>query len=329
MKSAFSRNIDKKHNLLYNNTDKPNIPYFGNKKYLIKRILLMLNFICNPISGNSKASKAMATIRSELERLNVEYEFHITEEKRHATRLARQLTQEGYTDIVVIGGDGTLHEVLNGIVNPEKVTLGIIPCGSGNDFANVAKIPLEPLAALKLILSGNAKYTDYMVCSGIRGINIMGTGVDVEILKRCYKSKIIKGKLKYAISTVLSIISYKYPHVEAIINGQKRERDCFIVCTANGSVFGGGITIAPQAEIDDGKLDFVLVNGMKGSKKPYALIHLANGKILDIPETEFCNIENVKAIFNTPVDIQIDGEIYSGINYNVNVVHNELKVYRP
>lgn len=289
----------------------------------------MLNFICNPTSGSSKAAKAMDAIRTELERLNIEYEFHITEEKRHATRLARQLTKEGYTDIIVIGGDGTLHEVLNGLVNPANANLGIIPCGSGNDFATAANIPLEPLSALKLILSSDAKYTDYMVCSGIRGINIMGTGVDVEILKRCYKSKILKGKLKYAVSTVLSIISYKYPHVEASVNGQKRERDCFIVCTANGSVFGGGITIASRAKIDDGKLDFVLVNGMTASKKPKALLHLAKGKILDIPETEFCNTESVKAVFNTPVDIQIDGEIYSGVNYNVSIVHNELKVYRP
>lgn len=289
----------------------------------------MLNFICNPISGNSKASKAINTIRAELERLNIEYEFHLTEEKRHATRLARQLTKEGYSDIVVIGGDGTLHEVLNGIHDPSKTNLGIIPCGSGNDFANKAKIPEAPLDALKLILSGNAKYTDYMVCSGIRGINIMGTGVDVEILKRCYNSKILKGKLKYAISTLISIISYKYPHVEAHFNGKDIERDCFIVCTANGSVFGGGITIAPNAVIDDGKLDFVLVNGMRGKRKPDALLHLASGKILDIPETEFCNTESIKAVFNSPVDIQIDGEIYSGINYNVNIVHNELKVYRP
>lgn len=289
----------------------------------------MLNFICNPTSGNSKSAKAMDIIGTELETLNIEYKFHITKGKHHATELARKLTQEGHTDIIVIGGDGTLHEVLNGIVNPEKVSLGIIPCGSGNDFASVANIPLEPLSALKLILSGNAKYTDYMVCSGIRGINIMGTGVDVEILKRCYKSKILKGKLKYAISTVLSIISYKYPHVEANVNGQKYERDCFIVCTANGSVFGGGITIAPKAEIDDGKLDFVLVRGMKASRKPDALLHLATGKILEIPETEFFNTESVKAMFNTPVDIQIDGEIYSDITYDVHIIHNELKVYRP
>lgn len=168
-----------------------------------------------------------------------------------------------------------------------------------------------------------------MVCSGIRGINIMGTGVDVEILKRCYKSKILKGKLKYAISTVLSIISYKYPHVEVNVNDQKYERNCFIVCTANGSVFGGGITIAPKAEIDDGKLDFVLVRSMKASRKPDALLHLATGKILEIPETEFFNTESVKAMFNTPVDIQIDGEIYSDITYDVHIIHNELKVYRP
>lgn len=289
----------------------------------------MLNFICNPISGNSKAKKAMEIVRAELERLNIEYQFHITEEKHHATRLARQLTHEGFNDIVVLGGDGTLHEVLNGIHDPSQVNLGIIPCGSGNDFASKAGIPSSTIDALKLILSGNTKYTDYMVCSGIRGINIMGTGVDVEILKRCYNSKILKGKLKYAISTLISIIAYKYPHAKAHVNGETLDRDCFIVCTANGSIFGGGITIAPNAVIDDGKLDFVLVSGIRAGRKPDALLHLAKGKILDIPETEFFNTDCVKALFDTPVDIQIDGEIYSDINYDVKILHNELKMYRP
>ncbi len=289
----------------------------------------MFHFIINPTSGNGKSIKAREAVESVLNAMNVEYRFHETDRKHHAVRIVRELTRSGERDIVVMGGDGTLHEVLNGLHDPQNVNLGLIPCGSGNDFAVSAKIPEDPVAALDIVLKGETKFTDYMVCSGVRGINVMGTGVDVEILKRCYRSKILKGKMKYLISTLITVFSYKYPHTTVTRGGKTTEHDCFIVSTANGKCFGGSIVIAPNAEIDDGKLDFVLVNGMKGYQKPNALAHLATGKILDIKQTEFENVEALQAVFTEPVDVQIDGEIYHDLKYDVSIVHNQLRMFRP
>ena len=181
----------------------------------------MLHFICNPISGNGKASKAADTIMTKLNDSDIPYEFHFSDEKGHATQIARELTEQGYKDIIVVGGDGTLHEVLNGLCDPKQVNLGLIASGSGNDLGGFVGIPKDPIAALDIILNGTPKPTDYLMCSGIRGINVLGTGVDVDILKRCYKSKILKGKFKYMISTLISVFLYKYPHATVTVDGKE------------------------------------------------------------------------------------------------------------
>ncbi|MBE5818081.1 MAG: diacylglycerol kinase family lipid kinase [Clostridiales bacterium] len=289
----------------------------------------MLHFICNPISGNGKASKAADTIMTKLNDSDIPYEFHFSDEKGNATQIARELTEKGYKDIIVVGGDGTLHEVLNGLCDPKQVNLGLIASGSGNDLGSFVGIPKDPIAALDIILNGTPKPTDYLMCSGIRGINVLGTGVDVDILKRCYKSKILKGKFKYMISTLISVFLYKYPHATVTVDGKDTVHDCFIISCANGRRFGGGIVIAPEAVIDNGSIDFVLVNGMKWYHKPAALLKLATGKILDVKQTEFMHASTVRAVFDEPCDINIDGEIYSNVELDVSIVPGGLNMYRP
>ncbi len=287
----------------------------------------MLNFIYNPNAGSGKAAKCYKTISAELKKRNIPHIFHNTCCKGHATQLANQITSAGYRDIVIMGGDGTIHETLNGIIDPSSVRLGIIPCGSGNDFAASSKIPSDPVSALDIILSDKSKYIDYMECSGVRGINIIGTGIDLEILKRCYKYKMLKGKLKYIISTISSLIKYDCTQIEAITDNTASHHKFFIMCAANGKYFGGHIPIAPNAQISDGKLDFVLVNDMPGIKKAGALVKLLQNKILTLPETLFQSTSCVKAISNVPIDIEIDGEIYSNLKFNVSVIHNKLRLF--
>ena len=287
----------------------------------------MLNFICNPKSGHSKASECAQLLKQSLEAMDIPHEFHFTTSKQNTIDITREITSKGAENVIVIGGDGTLHDVLNGISDTSAVTLGLIPCGSGNDFASSAGIPLDPYKALGIILNGKTRFVDYMECSGVRGINVMGTGVDVDILKRCYNSKVLKGKFKYAIATLVSVFCYKYPHLTAIADGVKAERETFILSVANGKCFGCSIVIAPHADISDGKLDYVLVNSMKWYHKPNALIHLAAGKILDIKQSEFTNVEHVEALFDKPTDIEIDGEIYHDLKFDVRVVHDRLKMF--
>ena len=129
----------------------------------------------------------------------------------------------------------------NSRANFENCRLGIIPAGTGNDFAACAGIPLDPLKALDLVLNGEAKYTDYMqLDGGVRGINIIGTGIDVEILQRCRRSKILRGKLQYIFSLVISLFKFKNYSVRTECNGQEHRYQSLIACVGNGTTLGGG-----------------------------------------------------------------------------------------
>ena len=289
----------------------------------------MIEIIANPSAKNRKAAKCAEAVKKYYDRKGVEYRIHYTDAPRHATRLAEELSKTSDV-IVALGGDGTVNEVFNGI-DAEKVKFGIIPCGSGNDFADSAKIPLPPEKAAELILSGEAKPTDYMVCGGVRGLNIIGTVIDVDILKRCRKSKILKGKLQYVISLIISLIKFVFYKFYIMRDGaeKREEKEALIACVGNGKKFGGGIRMCPEAEIDDGKLDFVVAGKLKKSKIPHAFIQLMKGNILKQDFTSFERVEHIRLEFDKPVTIQIDGELYDDIDFDLSIVKSGVKIFRP
>ena len=290
----------------------------------------MIKIILNPKSGGGKVKKVFEKLKPILEEKKVEYVVYETEKEKQAIYLANELTKEGACDIVVIGGDGTLNEVVNGFSNFENCRLGLIPAGTGNDFATGANIPKDPVAALDLILNGEAKYTDYMqMDAGVRGINIIGTGIDVEILQRCKRSKILKGKLQYLISLIISLFKFKNYKVTAKFNGKEKEYQALIACVGNGCMFGGGIRMCPKAQIDDNKLDFVVADGVKRRKIPGAFIKLMKGRILEQDFTRFENVERVEVYPEKKFIMNVDGELYEDLEFKVSIVKNKLMMYRP
>lgn len=288
----------------------------------------MLNFVYNPAAGKGKAQRFRATIEETLKSKGVAYSFWETNCQGDATRIVRELTLKGETQIVAMGGDGTLNEVLNGVVDPAKVQLGLIPCGSGNDFAGAAKIPTTPEAALDVLLNCEPKYTDFLECSGVRGLNIIGSGIDVEILKRSYKMKWLKGSVNYAVSLLISLIRFRMYEFRARFNDSDAHHKGLIVCACNGTRFGGGIRICPVADLDDGRMNIVIVENVKKSMIPGALLKLMQGKILGEKFTLHALAPNMQAEFCRATSIQIDGEIYDDLLFDVHVVHNQLKMYR-
>lgn len=288
----------------------------------------MIHFIINPKAKRGKIGKRVAVLEKLLHEKNIEYALHYTTARGVATDLAREFSKEPDSTVVAVGGDGTINEVLNGI-DTNNAKFGIIPSGTGNDFVACAKIPADVEKALDLILNGEAKPTDYMVCDGIRGLNVIGTGIDVDILKRCRKSKILKGKLQYVASLIISLIKFKFYKFFFRKDGEKIEKEGLIVAVGNGSQFGGGIKICPKASIDDGELDFIVVGKLKKRKIPGAFIKLMKGKILELDFASFERKEEIQIDFDKPVTIQIDGELYDGLKFDVSVVKHGINIFRP
>ncbi len=291
----------------------------------------MIDFIVNPSAGGKagkKIKKALPKIEKRLVERGQKYLIHMTKNPRQATELTDSLIKNGATTIVVVGGDGTLHEVINGFSNFDKVSLGIIPCGTGNDFASALGLPFDPVEALDLILDGEPKYTDFMQMPTVRGLNIIGMGIDVDVLKR-YSELKKKSKFQYTMCLIKTLFNFDYVDFDAVINGEKTHHHSFIACIANGHRYGGGIPICPPALAHDKQLDFVTVSEIKRTAIINAFIQLKKGKILSLKQSAHQNMQEVKIIPTSDYVVNVDGELYPNIPFEVKIVSDTLKVYRP
>ena len=287
----------------------------------------MYQIILNPVSGKRKARKNLRAIEQVLKERNLSYAVHFSKGIRDAEHIARALTSAGETELIVLGGDGTLHEVLNGLVDPTLCRLGIIPSGTGNDFVDTLGIPKNPKQAIQLILDGEAKATDYLEISDRRCLNVAGLGMDVDVLERCNRGK-MRGKLKYLFSLLQSVFAFKGYPVEIEQEGKIEKRDVLIAATCNGKQFGGGIPICPNADVQDGKISVVIVDCIGGKFKLIkALLTLLKGKILSYPATTHFLCDRVVFRPQTPCTVQLDGELYTDIVFDAKV-RQGLKIYR-
>ena len=197
----------------------------------------------------------------------VAYELHESCDVHDAESIARRLSEAGEQEFIVLGGDGTLNEVLNGLSDPSLCKLGLIPSGTGNDFAERMGISMDAEKALLTILDGEAKPVDYIEVSGTRSMNVAGLGIDVDVLERCQRGK-MRGKIKYLMSLIRSLFAFKGIRVQIESEGRETEtRDVLLCAVCNGTQFGGGIQICPPADPTDGKLDVVIVDCIGGVGK--------------------------------------------------------------
>ncbi len=277
----------------------------------------MYHIILNPVAGKKRARKNLAVIERILNERKIPYEAHITGAANDAKETVRRLTADGVEDILVLGGDGTLHEVLNGLVDPTKCRLGLIPSGTGNDFATKIGLPTDPEKAILKVIDGEAKPTDYLEVSGIRCMNVCGMGMDVDVLERCNRGK-KKGKLKYFWSLLHSLFTFKGIPVTVSADGREEKRNALIAAACNGTQIGGGIAICPVAEVDDHKIDVVIVDCIGGKWKIVkAFMKLMKGKILEYPATSHFLCDRVTFTPDAPRTVQLDGELYENLIFDV------------
>ena len=285
------------------------------------------HIISNPAAGKTKSGKSLQIVQDVFTESGAAFETHLTERAGDATEIARRLTENGETEIIALGGDGTLHEVLNGLADPSACNFGLIPSGTGNDFAEKIGLPLDADATARIVLKGEVKETDYLEVGGMRCMNVAGVGMDVDVLERCQKGK-MKGKLKYFKSLLQSLFSFKGYRVEIQSEEVTETRDVLLAAACNGAQFGGGIRICPAADVADGKLDVVIVDCLGGKWKIIkAFMALLKGKILEYPAAKHFLCATWKFLPKQDCAMQLDGELYRGVPFDVKL-RRGLKFYR-
>ena len=284
------------------------------------------HIIFNPMAQSGKSKTVLDKVCQRLEQENREYEVHQTLGRGHAMLLAEQISQFA-EEIIVIGGDGTLHEVLNGIVNPQAVRLALLPAGTGNDFCTGVHIPNDPDEVITKVLNGQTQPTDYIDFSGKRCLNVGGMGMDVDVLERVSRGK-MKGKIKYLWSLLSSMFTFKGYQIRLSVNGKVYNENALFVAVCNGSQFGGGIRICPSAKADDGKLEVVLVKKLGFFGIVRAFIALLRGKILSFPDTQHFLCEQAEILPDVERTVQMDGELYEGYRVLDAKIMHGLNIYR-
>lgn len=238
----------------------------------------MYYFIINPRSRSRKGMAIWGQVQRELQSRKIPYRFYFTKYRRHACKLAAQLspslTQEDI--LAVIGGDGTVNEVINGLSYPADFSFGYIPTGSGNDFARSMDIPAETIPALELILAPvQRKNIDLgsVISNGRKHLFGVSTGIGFDAvichealaspLKRVL-NKIHLGKLTYAALAIKQLLFFKPCKMELLLdNGRQLNlRNVYFTAVMNQPYEGGGFRFCPEADPADGYLDVMAVAGL-------------------------------------------------------------------
>ena len=285
----------------------------------------MLNVIVNQQARRVK--KLVAKTEERLTAAGVAYRVFYTDKPGAAMKYARSLSAAGGTEFLVVGGDGTVNEVLSGLTDPAACTLAMLPAGTGNDFAAAAGIPVG-LRALDLYFNGVPRPVDYIECGTRRSMNIAGTGIDVEILRRCQRMKHGTNKGKYFRALVACLLRYRGTKVRVTVNGETREYTALIAAVCNGTRLGGGIPLCPPAKIDDGQLELVIVDCPPLRTLVPELVRLMRGKLLTRPIAHHIPCSGAVIEGEGNIFVQYDGEICEEGALNARVVSGALKLYR-
>jgi diacylglycerol kinase (ATP) len=243
----------------------------------------------------------------------------------HAIDLARQAAEDGYELVIAVGGDGTTHEVINGLMQvPEekRPRLGIVPVGTGNDFASNVGIQSKPDLAMRRVFTGQPKRVDIAsIKSGDRceyWDNTLGIGFDATANIRSHRVPILRGFFVYLISAIQTIMLNHDPAFLEFKSDQESWQDhSLLLVLCNGAREGGGFHVAPEALVDDGWLDYASITNVPRWMMFRLLPEVMNGTHGRFHQVRLNKFRELHLKSDRPLIIHTDGEIFAGFGTDV------------
>ena len=266
------------------------------------------HLIFNPAAGRGRAIRETAAVSAEVRRQLGDVAIYHTDRKGHAAEIAASLRGQGVT-VIAAGGDGTVHEIVNGLVGG-NCTLGIIPIGSGNDFVKMLNLKGgDWRSAVAAIRRGHTLQADVGKVGAVYFPNGVGIGFDAEALIESHKTKHLKGFALYFASVLKALRRYRNRTVTLTIDGRRQTREIFLIAVGNGECAGGGFYLTPGARIDDGRLDVCIARALKLREILLLLPRVVKGKHIGMPQVEYLQAEHLRIESAQGIPAHADGEL--------------------
>lgn len=287
-------------------------------------------FIVNPVAGKGKSNSVVKNIKEKMMAFNVPYKIKMTTRKKEAEEIAKNAVCNGYKKIVAVGGDGTIYEVVNGIVG-SKALLGVIAAGTGNDFVRTVGIPNDLEEALKTIVYGKTRAIDCGKVNNRYFVNVASIGLDAEIVKETENIKqYLSGSGAYIGGLLKTLFTFKYKDIHMNIDGMKKKKNITLVAVANGKYYGGGMKIAPMADIEDGDFQVCVVDKVSKLKLMGVFPKIFSGKHVHCDEVGLYKGRQVNINSQESLSINLDGDIIGkSFDIRFEMIPKGIKVLVP
>lgn len=301
--------------------------------------------IVNPTSGKRNGIKTWSSIKPILVSKGMDFHCILTTKPKDAIIFTKKNIEKGYRKILVIGGDGTLNEVANGIMlqkacNSIDISLALIPNGTGNDFARNFKLSNKWEVIIDLLQNDQKQIIDLGLVhykeEGVKRktyfINMLGFGFDVAVTKMVNEmaKKGFKSLLSYLYCMIKTVISYKKQNITILLEGNEYPFPrTFSICVANGKYHGGGVLQAPNADPSDGKFHITTLHDLKNTEAIFHLPKFYSGKFINKHFASELIGKEVKLLSKNAVEVELDGELLEGNVQNIEIIPQALNFIRP
>ncbi len=310
-----------------------------------------IQVILNPHARRGAAAGLKPQVLQALHAHGLEFDLVETTGPGDAVRLAREACDAGYTTIVVVGGDGTIHEAVNGIqqagAGPDDVTLGIVPAGSGNDFIKMLDLVPNDLAraceriargrtqvvdigCLKTLITQDGAHSAVGTTQPRYFVNALGIGFDALVALETYKITWLTGLPLYLVAVIRALaLHYDTPHMDIGLDGRRISQATTLVAIGNGRCQAGGFWLTPDAEVDDGQFDLAIARRLSRFGILRLLPEAMQGTHVDKEPVTMARARRVTIRTASPLPVQADGEILAtaATYLEVEVVPRRLRVF--
>jgi YegS/Rv2252/BmrU family lipid kinase len=283
--------------------------------------------LVNPAASGGRALEALPKVHATLDELGAHHRTVTTRSIDHAYEEAIKAAADGET-IVALGGDGLLRP-LAGALKGTDAAIAIVPCGRGNDLARVLGIPEDPAQAARIAVEGEERLLDVANVEGTPFMGIASLGFDSDANRIANEAKLVRGNAVYLYALLRTLATWKPATFTVTVDGQRHEMTGYTVAVGNSKVYGGGMYILPQAELDDGKLDVMLAKQAPKLRSAWDVPKLFKGTHTNLDYMEFLRGEEIEVSSDRPFVIYADGDPIGATPAIMRVEPRCLRVIAP